>query len=369
MKFTIAQSQLAQALAAMIPIVPQKTTIPILTSIHLESKDGQLRLAATDLKVSMLFKLAAENASAGAVCLPALRLFDVIRELPDIPLEISCNNNKATIKGATGNYRISGNDAEEFPKPNEAVAPSNSSFTCKTANFVSNLTMAAFACSKDDTRTALMGVLLEIDKTELRTVATDGHRLIKISAPFENAATQQVILPAKTISLLSRAFTADEISVALNDDSASLSCGNVTIVSRLIAGKYPDYNRVMPRENNLTAIIDREQLFNALKRVRLLTNKDTHAIALAFSREQLAISGNDKETNNDAEESLPITFDGEPIEIGMNSDYVLDILRQLSSEQVAIKIKDANTGIYVEPLPQAPNTTVTIVQMPLRLKE
>lgn len=368
MKFTLAQSQLAQALAAMIPIVPQKTTIPILTSIHLESKDGQLRLAATDLEVSMLFKLAAENASAGAVCLPARRLFEVIRELPDIPIEISCSNNKATIKSATGYYRISGNDAEDFPEHNEAVAP-KSSFTCKTASFVQNLAMAAFACSKDDIRTALMGVLLQIDKTELRTVATDGHRLIKISTPFESAATQQVILPAKTIILLSRAFTADEITVALNDDSASLSCGNVTIVSRLIAGKYPDYNRVMPRENNLTAILDREQLFNALKRVRLLTNKDKHIIALAFSRERLVITGNDKETNNDAEESLPETFDGEPIEIGMNADYMLDILRQLSSEQVLIKIKDANTGIYVEPLPQAPNTTISIVQMPLLLNE
>lgn len=368
MKFTLAQSQLAQALAAMIPLVPQKSTIPILTNFHFELKDNQLRLTATDLEASMLYKLATENSSPGAVCLPARRLFDVIHELPDIPLEISCNNNKATIKGAAGNYRISGNDPEEFPKPNEAVAP-NSSFTCKTASFVPNLTMAAFACSKDDTRTALMGVLLEIDKTELRTVATDGHRLIKISAPFESAATQQVILPAKTISLLSRAFTADEISIALNDDSASLSCGNVTIVSRLISGKYPDYNRVIPRKNNLSATLDREQLFNALKRVRLLTDKNTSAISLAFSREQLMISGKDGSTNSDAEESLPATFDGEPVEIGVKADYMLDILRQLSSAQVAIKIKDASTGFYLEPLPQAPDTTITILQMPWRLNE
>jgi len=368
MKFTLAQSQLAQALAAMIPIVPQKATIPILTSIHLELKDNQLRLAATDLEVSMLFKLAIENASAGAVCLPARRLFDVIRELPDIPLEISCANNKATIKCATGNYRIAGCDAEDFPKIDERLK-AKSRFTCKTSDFVTHLNTAAFACSNDSIRPTLNGVLLEMDKTELRYVATDGHRLIKISTPYANQDSEQVILPAKTISLLSRACIADEISIMLSKDSALLSCGNVTIISRLISEKYPDYGRVMPRENNLTATLDREQLFNALKRVRLLTNKDKHAVVLAFSRESLVISGNDGENNNDGEESLPAAFDGEPVKIGMNADYMMDALRQLSSEQVIIKIKDEAAGIYVEPLPQAPDTNITIVQMPLRINE
>lgn len=368
MKFTLAQSQLAQALAAMIPLVPQKSTIPILTNIHLELKDNQLRLTATDLEASMLYKLATENSSPGAVCVPARRLFDVIHELPDIPLEISCSNNRATIKSANGNYRITGIDPEEFPRLNEGIA-TKSSFACKTQEFVHNLNTAAFACSKDDTRTTLMGVLLEMQTAGLNYVATDGHRLIKISTPFTNADQQQVILPTKTISLLSRACTADEILIALSDDSALLRCGNVTFVSRLISGTYPHYNKVMPRENNLTATLDREQFFNALKRVRLLSHKNKRAIALAFSRENLIISGNDSENNNDAEESLPAVFDGEPVKIGMNADYVMDALRQLSSEQVVIKIKDEATGVYVEPLPQAPDTIITIVQMPLRLDE
>lgn len=371
MKFTVSKSVLYDILQRMISIVPTKTTIPILTNILFRLEKTRLTLTGTDLDVSIRTAAEVFSERDGTVAVPAKKIFDLIRELPDTPLSFDCDaSNRLTIRTEKGQYKISGESSEDYP--HIAAEEHVQKFSYAPATFMKMVEKTIFAVSSDELRTALMGVLLDLRPNELRMVATDGHRLSKIqdlNFSYTGEATQ-VIMPVKALQLLSRNFgAAKEMDIAISHDHITFKLGETTIFSKVINGQYPAYERVIPGDNNLEMRIDRDLLSAAVRRSSIFASQHTHQVRWHLEPNALTIVAEDFESGGNSRETIPVEYSGEGMEIGYNANYVLEIMRHLDSEQAIFKLKDAGSAAIIEPAVPPPDLNFMIVLMPIRLNE
>jgi DNA polymerase-3 subunit beta len=385
MKFVVNKTELFQCLQRIIGVVPVKTTIPVLTNILFELDGQRLRLTGTDLEVSIITFINVRGEKDGAIAIPAKRLFDIIRELPDLPITVEVEkSNRILLTTEKGNYKLAGEASEEYPHIASESFVSQISYP--TPRFLRMIDKTVFAVSTDELRTTLMGVLMELRPQEMRLVATDGHRLAKItdksySAPAVEAkpealfvkqetGTLQAIMPTKALQMLTRNSDQSELlEVAISENHLTFRLGATTIYSKLINGQFPNYERVIPSDNELTMGIDRDLLAAAVRRAAIFANQITHQIRWSLAPGQVTISAEDVEVGGEARETLAAQYDGKAMDIGYNAQYVQEILRHVDSEEVLIRLRDPGSAAIVEPVQQKEGEHHMMLLMPIRLND
>jgi DNA polymerase-3 subunit beta len=367
MRFNVSSSELVKALSAVSGAVPNKATLPILETILFKSEDGSLRLTATDLEISIIEYMDADIDEDGAVAIPARRLTETLRQLPDIPVSFEVDE-KFNVKFRTdkGTYKLVGEDPDEFPEvPN--LDEGHQLETTKK-DILKAIDKTLFAVSNDDLRPAMMGVYFDIGPEESKFVATDGHRLVRyIKKDLTNDEEINFIVPEKALNLVQKALHAEECVLTITEDHARFKSGNTIVITRLINEQYPNYDSVIPRENDKTLIIDKEQMLATVKRVAIFSSSTTRQIRLQMHPDKLTIRAEDIDMSSEAKETIGCEYDNEEMEIGFNAKYLADVLGNVDDDEVYFEFSTPNRAGIVKPSEEEENEQMLMLVMPVML--
>lgn len=367
MQFTISREALLKPLQLVAGVVERRQTLPVLSNVLVSLHDGQLALTGTDLEVELVGRVAVDDeVQPGDITVPARKLLDIVKSLPDgAKIDFSLDNQKVTIKSGRSRFTLTTLPASEFP--NVEDSPNTLSFDLQQKQLKRLIDAVSFSMAQQDVRYYLNGMLLEITPDFVRTVATDGHRLAlcTLNTPIEGASPRQSILPRKGVMELVR-FLADSeqpVKVMLGSNHLRAQTDDFTFTTKLVDGKFPDYERVLPRSGNNLIHAERNELRQAFSRASILSNEKYRGVRLILEVGQLMLVANNPE-QEEAEETVTVDYNGNPFEIGFNVSYLVDVLNALSSETVRISLADANSSALVE---SADGSDAVYVVMPMRL--
>ncbi len=369
MKFKVDKSSLWERLQTVLAIVPQRTTFPILTNVLLEAKKDSLLLAATDLDISIATKIPVEVTEKGEITVPGRKLGEIVRELPEFPISFSVEKGAITLKCEKGVFKLSGVERGEYPELPEVDKKRSLSLAADSLNRAVEKT--SFATAMDEMRPALSGVLWQISEKDMRMVATDGHRLalLKMSGILEKPFSADINIPPKALNQVGRlSGRRGSIEVRFEESKVGFYFDGNVITARLVEGGFPDYEQVIPADNDKTAKLDRELLISALRRVAVFANPDTHLTKLTFNRNSLGLYTSTPEFG-EAREEVPCSYEGEKLDIGYNAGYLLDVLGRVDSEEVTITLKDPLSAGTVFPSEQKKGEDLLYLLMPIRMSE
>ena len=369
MKFKTDRANLHQAASKLLSIVPPKTTLPILSNILFELDKDKLSLKVTDLDVSMTATVAVEAQKSGSIAVPAKVFFEIVRELPDFGLEVSSFENRMEIKCGSGVYKMSGFPPDDFPKlPDIHTARQ---IKMNGAVLTRMIRKVLFAVSRDETRPALNGVFWHESEEGLNLVATDGHRLSKVvrSDLKIGGYSKDIIVPPKVLDNLVKLMGDEpgEVGVIINDSSIVFVLENEILTSRLLEGPYPNYDQVIPRDNNKILTVDREILNAAVRRVAILSNSLTHQVKFSLKTDELELLATNFDFGGEAKEKLTVGYKFEDMEIGYNANYVLEILKHVDGEEGVFELNTPTTAAIVKSAKKEENEEYFFLVMPLRL--
>lgn len=369
MKFNVSSSELVSALSAVSGAVPNKATLPILETILFESAGDQLRLTATDLEISIIESMDADLQEDGAVAIPARRLIETLRQLPDIPVSFEVDE-KFNIKFRTdkGTYKLVGEDPDEFPE----VPNLDEGQVLETSKdlILNAIDKTLFAVSNDDLRPAMMGVYFDIGTEESKFVATDGHRLVKfIQEDLTSDNEVDFIVPEKALNLVQKALHDEECVLTITDDHARFKSGNTIVITRLINEQYPNYESVIPKDNDKKLIIDKEQMLATVKRVAIFSSSTTRQIRLQFNSDEMTIRAEDIDMSSEAKETVACEYGDEEMEIGFNAKYLADVLGNVDDEEVYFEFSTPNRAGIVKPSEEEENEQILMLVMPVMLNK
>lgn len=364
MKCVVSRLSLLTLIGKIQNVTASKPTLPILGNVLLEAIGDELVLSATDLVVSMKAYCEAKVEKEGAITLPARRFFQLIRELTVPQVEIhTLSPEVGMINAGTSHFKIQGMHKSEFPElPNLAEGVS---FTLPAAECKELFSYTSFAAARDDGRQMLNGVCLEIDKGLLTLVATDGKRLARVSAKADVAAQKgSIIIPIKAVDEMVRILTGEgsEAKITLLSDKIALEIGPITLISKLIAGPYPDVSTFIPEKKGSPLALHREELMSLLRQVILFTSEESSATRLSFTTGELHLSAVSGQIG-EGKVNMPVNYGGEKLEIAFNPHYLLDILRHSKDETVHFTLTDTyNPGLFTD------SSSAEFVLMPMRLE-
>jgi len=366
MKFTISREALLKPLQVVSGVVEKRQTLPVLSNILVETTENKLTLTGTDLEVELLAQVEIEGAAPGEITLPARKFMDICRTLPEgAELQVSVEDGKAVLRSGRSRFTLATLPATEFPAAENIAATFELDIAQPDLKKLVDQTQ--FCMANQDVRYYLNGLLFEIEHGKLRTVATDGHRLAmsELDHAVETGQKHQVIIPRKGVVELGRLLgEGDEPArVELNSNHIRIRLNDVTMTSKLIDGKFPDYERVIPRETPRTVVADRETLRQALVRASILSNEKYRGVRVQLEEDRLKALVHNPE-QEEAEEEVSVEYRGEPFEIGFNVAYVLDALGAVKEEQVWLGLTDANSSALVRGVEDQSSQYVI---MPMRL--
>ncbi len=367
MHFVISREALLGPLQLVSGVVERRQTLPVLSNVLLVLNGSELSLTGTDLEVELVGRVIVSEAhESGEVTVPARKLLDICRSLSDDALlELSLTESKLTIKSGRSRFTLTTLPASEFPGVDEE--PNTFSINMAQSKLRGLLDNTSFAMAQQDVRYYLNGMLLEVAADYLRLVATDGHRLametLDMSNPIPEA--QQLILPRKGIMELTRLLTDSdgEISLTFGQNHIGASVPAFTFTSKLVDGRFPDYNRVLPKGGNKVVIGDCQELRQAFSRASILSNEKYRGIRVMLSNGELKILANNPE-QEEAEEIVSVDYEGDSLEIGFNVNYLIDVLATLSSKKARITLSDSNSSALLE---AEEGSDALYVVMPMRL--
>jgi len=371
MQFVVARGVLQKELAFVQGVVERKNTIPVLANILIESAgEDSIRISGTDLDVTIRCDAdAQEISSQGAMCVQARKLFDIARLLPDAPVKFHKEENEwVTVECDQSKFRLPGISKDTFPE-----LPGFKSTPHKLPASLLKLLIdrTIFAITQEEGRYTLSGAKFELDGQGITMVTTDGHRLAFASTrEIGNEAqnpTLDVLIPRKTLAELTK-LTSDfdgDISLGADENHVYFQVGSRLLISRLLTGQFPNYEMVMPKNNDRKAVFDTLSLNQAIRRVALMADDRSHAIRFHLSKELLLISSQNAE-EGEARETLGTDFDGEETEIGFNAQYLQDFLNVVGSEKVAFEFKDGNSQAQLKPISDEKQDYRYVI-MPMRL--
>jgi DNA polymerase III subunit beta len=366
MKFTITREALQEGLIAVAAAVPAKTTLPVLANVLLEAGAHGLRLSGTDLDIAVSTTVPADVDAEGAMTLPAKKLVDIARELPGGPVRVTgAGESRVSLECGRSKFKLLGLPREEFPSF-PAVRFENA---WKAAPGVVQKLVGhvSFAASTEESRPILNGVLWELRPDRMRMVATNGHRLAKMDVPASGGSTADLIVPPKALEQVRRLVpTESALEIARSDNHIGFRAGGTLVYSRLIEGPYPNYEQVIPRENDKSATADRAALTAALRRMSVVASDQTHRIRLAFSGGSVKFSVQTPDLG-EAQDELTVTYEGEPLEIGFNATYLLEILKYMPTDEVRFTFKAPERAATIEPVGWDDPASYMALVMPLRL--
>ncbi|HEA29345.1 MAG TPA: DNA polymerase III subunit beta [Leeuwenhoekiella sp.] len=370
MKFIVSSSYLLKQLQVLGGVINNSNTLPILDNFLFELEKNELKVSASDLETTMIATLEVESEDSGNIAVPARLLLDTLKTFPEQPLTfVTEDNNTVEISSSHGKYALAYASGEEFPSAVELDDPSKVTIPASIlATAVSN---TIFAAGNDDLRPVMSGVFFQFDTEGLTFVATDAHKLVKYSrSDVQATQTAEFIMPKKPLNLLKGILAAsdDDILVEYNESNAKFSFDNVELLCRLIDGKYPNYDAVIPKENPNELVIDRNQFLNSVRRVSIFSNKTTHQIRLKVAGAELNISAEDIDYSNKAEERLTCDYQGDDMQIGFNSRFLVEMLNNLNANDVSLKMSLPNRAGILTPVDgQDEGEQVMMLVMPVML--
>lgn len=369
MKFTVASSELQKALNKISGVVPSKSTLPILENILFDLSKNTLRLSATDLEVSMSAWMEVKGSEDGKIAAPAKRLMETIRSLPDVQLvfHADLSANKIKMITETGEYVLMGESSEEFPAIPQLKVEDKILLSGDMLRKMISRTL--FAASADELRPAMTGVLLQIKEGELRAVVTDGHRLVRINytGMKHSNLKKDIIVPAKAMNLVARSADDGENTLAVDSTHIQFSFGNTTLTSRVIEESYPNYESVIPLDNDKKLIVSRDLMLASVRRVALYSSSTTHQIRCSLKKNELRVSAEDVDFGGEAKEKIACQYADDELEIGFNSAYLVDILSHIDSDEIEFQLSSPVRAAIVTPVQQRANEDVLMLVMPMRL--
>jgi len=368
MRFTISREKLQEGLTAVTATIPAKTTLPVLANILVETTEKGIRLSGTDLDIAVSTEVAADVESTGAITIPAKKLSEIARELPPSPVKMAAaGEQRVTLDCGRSHFKILGLPRDEFPS--FPAVRFNESWRVRSGELHKLITHTAFAVSTEESRPILNGVLWELRPEMMRMVATNGHRLAKMELPIKTAAapSSDLIVPPKALEQVRRLFPEDEeLEIARGENHLGFRSPFTSVFTRLIEGPYPPYDQVIPRDNNRIAVADRAALTSALRRMSVIASDQTHRIRLSFNAALVRFSVQTPDLG-EASDELPIRFTGDPLDIGFNANYLLEILRYIPTEEVKLTFKAPERAATLEPEGWSDPATYLCLVMPLRL--
>ena len=367
MHFVISREAFLKPLQLVSGVVERRQTLPVLSNVLLDLKESELSLTGTDLEVELVGRVTVDQAyTSGAVTVPARKLLDICKSLSDDAIiELSLSGGKVTLKSGRSRFTLTTLPASEFPAVDEQ--PDTFSITMAQKKLRELLDSTSFAMAQQDVRYYLNGMLFEVARGFLRVVATDGHRLAMETLDMNNPISepQKLILPRKGIMEMARLLTDDsgQISLTFGQNHIRASLPAFTFISKLVDGKFPDYNRVLPKGGNKVLLGNCQELRQAFSRASILSNEKYRGVRLLLSSGELKILANNPE-QEEAEEIVSVEYEGELLEIGFNVSYLIDVLSTLNSKRVRITLSDPNSSALLE---AEEGSDALYVVMPMRL--
>lgn len=374
MKFTITRQNLHNGLAAVSASIPSKTTLPVLSNILFETEEDGVWMSGTDLDVSVRVKVPADIHEAGSLTAPGKKLQEITRELPDMPVEISTRSDQIALACGRSNFKLNGLPADEFPSL--PAVDFESAVSVAGDDLQSLIQHTSFAVSTEESRPILNGVLWELREGSMRMVATNGHRLARMGVPTGpgSITSTDFIVPPAALSQVQRLLKdADEIQVAWDSgaDGAArknhlgFRAGPTEVYTRLIEGTYPNYEQVIPKDNDKVATVDKKSLESAVRRMAVVASDQTHRIRLRFDDDRVHLNVLTPDLGEGHDE-LELSYGGEEMEIGFNANYLLEVLRYMPTPEVKLSFKAPERAATIEPEGDDASDYLCLV-MPLRL--
>ena len=370
MKFIVSSQTLLKKLQLLLGVVNTTNTLPILDNFLFQVNKNTLRITSSDLETTMTSVVKIESESSGEIAVPAKLLVDALKNFPEQPLTfLTQEESILEINANDGKYRISFVPAEEFPKPIEikdsTVTSINSGILCRAIN------CTIFATGNDDLRPVMSGVFFQFTTNNIVLVGTDAHKLVRYTRnDITSDGTSEFIMPKKALQNLKNILTDFEnnVSIEYNETNAKFTFENYTLSCRLIEGKYPNYEAVIPKENPNRLVIQRNLLLNSVKRVGIFSNKSTNQIKFKIAGSELNISAEDYDYNNKAEERINCNYNGDDIEIGFNSRFIIDMLNNLDCNEICLSMSLPNKAGIITPNDKIENQEeITMLIMPVML--
>lgn len=367
MRFTISREKLQEGLAAVAPAVPSKTTLPVLANLLVQTTEKGIRISGTDLDIAVSTEVTADVESAGAITIPARKLSEIARELPPAPVKISATGDqRITLECGRAKFKLLGLPKSEFP--GFPAVHFEKALRIPSGDLQKLISHTAFAASTEESRPILNGVLWELRADHMRMVATNGHRLAKMDVPVNlNGPNSDLIIPPKALEQIRRLFPAEEeLEVAQGENHLGFRSPFTSVFTRLIEGPYPSYDQVIPKENDKVALLDKAAFASALKRMSVVASDQTHRIRLSFNAGMVKFSVSTPDLG-EAQDELPARFTGDPLDIGFNAAYLLEILRYMPTDEVRLTFKAPERAATVEPEGWSDPSKYLCLLMPLRL--
>ncbi len=355
MKFVVSSTELLSHLQTVSRVISNKNTLPILDHFLFQLTGNLLTITASDLETTLITSLNLENVSEeGVVAIPAKLLTDTLKEFSEQPLTFDVNQDTkaVVINSETGKFTLPGQDGEDFPAIPTVREERKSSLQTSAETLLSGISKTLFATADDELRAVMNGIFVELTPSDVTFVATDAHKLVRykrMDIKTENAAS--FILPKKPAGLLKTVLAKDanNVLVEFDDKNAFFTMTSYKMICRLVEGTYPSYSSVIPTNNPNTLTIDRLELYNALKRVAVFSNQASNLVKLQLSGNQITISAQDLDFSISAYERLNCLFEGDDMEIGFKSTFLIEILSNLSSPDVLLRLSDPSRAGLILP--------------------
>ncbi len=370
MKFIVNSSYLLKQLNGINGVITTNPVVPILENFLFEIAGGTLTITASDLQTSMITELEVEAKEDGSIAIPAKILLETLRNLPEQPVNFTIEESSYSIEISSdnGRYKLSGENATDFPR----VPTVSDGYSVNISSDVLGMAISntIYAASNDELRPSMTGVFLKLDETNATFVATDSHRLIRYRrVDIVSDMSHSMIIPRKALTLLKATLPSEVTNVAMefNTSNAFFDFNRIKMICRLIDERYPDYENVIPADNENNVTIGKAELLSSLKRIAIYANKTTHQVRLKITGSELMISSEDLDFSNEANERLVCEHDGEDIEIGFNAKFLIEMLGNISSDQLTFKLSAPNRAGLIEPSNKNENEDILMLVMPVML--
>lgn len=374
MDFVISSSQLLSHLQIVSRVVNSKNSLPILDNVLMSVEDGILKITASDLESTITTTLPLENYSGdGVIATDTKKILDVLKEFPEQPLTFNINTDdkRIDITSQNGKYTLVGVDGSDFPQATQLKADKTISISISPDILYGGITSAIFATGDDELRPIMNGIFIELQESGINFVATDAHKLVRYTRKEVKAETESsFILPKKPANILKTILpkASDDVVLEFDEKNAVFTFGSIRLVCRLLEGVYPNYNSVIPRENPNKLVVDRVELYNSLRRIGMFASQSSNLVGLKINGNTLEISAQDMDFSISGKEVINCQYEGDEMEIGFKSNFLGEILSNISTPEVTIELSDpTRAGIILPKDNENPDEDVLMLLMPMMI--
>ena len=374
MKFIVSSTSLFSHLQAISRVINSKNSLPILDCFLIELHDGTLQMTASDNETTLSTSIEMNEFDGnGRLAVSSRTLLEALKEIPEQPLSFLINpeNLEITVQYQNGKYSLMGQNADEYPKPQD-LGTNAVQLTIPANVLTDGVNRCIFATADDELRPVMNGIYFDITLEDITLVASDGHKLVR-NKTYEAHGTEKAafILPKKPANILKNLLTKEQgdVQIGFDDRNAMFTLENYQMVCRLIEGRYPNYNSVIPQNNPHKAIVDRASFISALRRVSVFSSQASSLIKLNLKENQINISAQDIDFSTSAEETLMCQYDGKPMSIGFKSSFLIDILNNIPSTNVIVELADPSRAGVIVPEEQGEDEDLLMLLMPMMLSD